>query len=180
MKRFAILAGVVVMTVAGPAWAEDFAQEVRQAKILTFKNGRAVKEADVEALKHITTLEVLEDKNKFVDECGKDVAPRIIPLDIGEKLKGARAVIVQDAACYGEEGSSMAVLDVGDRILWQDNAMSVAILSSSHQGVKDLAFGLAANMQSIWRWDATTHAYTHLETVEVPLAVEPNGGKSKS
>ncbi|NHN88697.1 hypothetical protein [Acetobacter conturbans] len=165
MKRFGILACAIAMTLTCPARAEDFTHEIEQAKGLTAKDGRAVKESDIDSLKHISTLE--EQKGKYVDECGKSVTPKIAALNLGEKLKGTRAIIVQDGACYAPEENSITVLDGNDRILWQDNATSIAVLSSKNQAVNDLAFAMGGATRSVWRWSGDTHAYEHVENIEV-------------
>ncbi|MCH4091662.1 hypothetical protein [Acetobacter sp.] len=166
MKWLGLLAGALVMSIAVPAHAEDYVRLVRNAKVLTFKDAKPVPVSSSEKLRSVANLEVQD--GKYVDDCNHPVTPRSIALDLGKALPDVRAVFVQDSVCYGAGESSLTVLDGNDRVIWQDNATSVAVLTSTHDKVSDLAFQETVPTFSVWRWNAGNRVYEMLETVELP------------
>lgn len=164
IKRLGFGLCVGMATTLSSAWALDYAREIEHAKKLTAADGKAAREADAEPLRVIKTLEWRDDK--YVDECDRTVSPKIIPVSLGEKLKETRAIIVRDDSCYGEAGSSITIVDGENRVLWQEEASSVSVLSTKHQEVNDLSFGMTGSTQSVWRWNDDRQAYVHMVTIE--------------
>lgn len=166
MKWLGVLAGALVMSIAVPAHAEDYVRLVKKAKVLTIRDAKPVSVSSSERLRSVANLEL--QNGKYVDDCNHRVTPRSIQLDLGKDLSDVRAVFVQDSACYGAGESSLTILDGNDRVIWQDNATSIAVLASANGKVNDLAFQETAPTFSVWRWNASGHVYEMLENVELP------------
>lgn len=147
-----------------PVQAQNYAQEVIHSESYMGEDLPPASASDEAILKHIPDLK--KTARGYQNSCGTRTDPRLRTLDLGGTLHDAKVVYDPDSGCWGAAGGQLTILDGANRVVYSESVGAILVLSSRHDGVRDLSFGVPGMSQPIWIWDAVHHQYKFLKSIE--------------
>ncbi|MEJ0059871.1 MAG: hypothetical protein WDM79_09980 [Terricaulis sp.] len=159
MRFITMLAATLAMAACGqPAATDAQAQSGAAAPAAASELAGADRAAFLRAINA-----TLDAQGMLENECGEKVTPRILPVDLGGAV-GVAQIFVMDGgpntiSCYGD-GSNLQVFKhegAAWREIYSARGRMIIVLTTSHNGVRDIADGGPGNSFPVWQWDGTTY-----------------------